>query len=62
MGVGITPSTEGSGYPQQDWIEIAVQSCTANTCYAAGSKPLGFTQEDFLVLIQLKKVVLLVTT
>ena len=32
------------------------QSSIASSCYAAGGMPLGFTQEDFLVLICISSV------
>ena len=42
------------GYPtHRDWMGYPPppirQSSIARTCYAAGSRPLAFTQEDFLV-------------
>ena len=43
----VSPSGPGTGYPPNlVWIR---QSSTASTCYTAGSVPLAFTQEDFLV-------------
>ena len=43
---GTPPPQDGWGYPSP-----RRQSSTASTCYAAGSMPLAFTQEDFLVKI-----------
>ena len=40
------PPRHGMGYPPTRQISIA------STCYMAGSMPLAFTQEDFLVKIE----------
>ena len=50
------PRLDGVLPPVQDWMwfppnpPIRRQSSIASTCYMAGSMPLAFTQEDFLVL------------
>ena len=50
---GVPPPTRtGWGTPPgQDWMGYPPirQSSKVSTCYAAGSVPLAFTQEDFLV-------------
>ena len=56
-GGGVTPSSQlGSTLARSVWgtpspFPHGRQSSRASTCYAAGSMPLVFTQEDFLVLI-----------
>ena len=47
------PPCTGTGYPPLDQVWIR-QSSIASTCYAAGSVPLAFTQEDFLVYDKIK--------
>ena len=56
MGYPPAPSkTMGYPFPIQDWMGYSLpplsrnQSSIASTCYTAGSIPLAFTQEDFLV-------------
>ena len=55
-GMGYPPQEPGMGYPPMGWgtlpgpeMGYPDRSCIASTCYAAGSMPLAFTQEDFLV-------------
>ena len=58
LGWGTPPSMTGWGTPLppiQDWMgcprPTRRQSSITSTCYVAGSMPLVFTQEDFLVNI-----------
>ena len=50
---GVTLIKTWPGYPLDlGWGTPPRQSSIASTCYTAGSMPLAFTQEDFLVCIQ----------
>ena len=53
-GWGTPPSKTGWGYPPPSKTGWGTPSpiSKASTCYVAGSVPLAFTQEDFLVLLK----------
>ena len=55
LGTSSSQTITGQGYPSpsQDRIRAPPlrQNSIASTCYAAGSMPLTFTEEDFLVYL-----------
>ena len=51
---GVPPTTmTGRSTPLTLWLDGVPPTSIASTCYTAGGMPLAFTQEDFLVIIDL---------